>query len=54
MTPYEENRLKNEDRKNYRKEKIECECGCMISRSDISTHKKTKKHIALMLVNQQV
>ena len=54
MKPYEENRLKNEDRKNYRKEKIECECGCMISRSDISTHKKTKKHIALMQVKQQI
>ena len=29
-------------------EDIVCECGCSIRRSDISKHKKTKKHIKLM------
>lgn len=29
-------------------EKIECECGCMISRSHISCHIKTTKHIKRM------
>ena len=32
----------------YKKEKIECECGCMIRRSDLSKHKKTQKHKDLM------
>jgi len=36
------------ERKEYRGEKIVCECGCSIRRSDISTHKKTKKHLDLM------
>jgi len=26
----------------YKKEKIECECGCTISRNDMSRHKKHK------------
>ena len=29
-------------------EKIECECGCMIGRSHIARHIKTKKHIELI------
>jgi hypothetical protein len=29
-------------------EKIECECGCMIGRSHIARHIKTKKHIELL------
>ena len=29
-------------------EKIECECGCMIVRSHIARHIKTKKHIELL------
>jgi hypothetical protein len=32
----------------YAREKIKCECGCMIGRSNISHHKKSKKHIKLM------
>ena len=35
------------------KEKMQCECGCMIARSDIAKHKKTKKHIDLMIVISQ-
>ena len=30
------------------KEKITCECGCEVSRGNLSTHKKTKKHIKLV------
>ena len=32
----------------YAREKIKCECGCMIRRSNISHHRKTNKHIKLM------
>lgn len=31
------------------KEKVECECGCIVSRYSLSRHKKTKKHQALLL-----
>jgi hypothetical protein len=34
--------------KAYQSEKIECECGCMIGRSHIARHIKTKKHIELI------
>ena len=37
-----------QSRQDYRKLKITCECGCVIARGDISTHRKTKKHIELM------
>ena len=40
---------KNKEKINaYRAEKIVCECGCVIRRSDISRHRKTKKHNDLM------
>ena len=29
-------------------EKIECECGCMSSRSAIARHRKSERHIKLM------
>jgi hypothetical protein len=29
-------------------EKVKCECGCMIRRGNLSTHKKRPKHIKLM------
>ena len=45
----------NEYSKEYRtnnkdkiKEKISCECGCDIRRSDLARHKKTKKHLDLV------
>jgi hypothetical protein len=38
-------RIKN---KEHLTEKIKCECGCMIRRSNISNHRKSKKHIRLM------
>ena len=31
------------------KEKIQCECGCFIRKSDIAAHRKTKRHLDLML-----
>jgi len=34
--------------KEKQKIKIMCECGCMINKSNISTHKKTKKHLKLL------
>ena len=48
MVPSDEKRLHNEDRNRYKAEQIECECSCIIRRSDISTHKKTKKHQQIM------
>jgi len=30
------------------KEKITCECGCIVRKSDLTTHKKTNKHIKLI------
>lgn len=39
---YNENRERISEQK---KTKIECECGSLIRRADISTHKKTKKHL---------
>ena len=42
-------RKKNKEKINKReREKITCECGTIITRSNLSTHKKTKKHIKLM------
>ena len=34
--------------KDRKREKISCECGCMIARSDIAKHKKTQKHKDLL------
>ena len=33
--------------------KVTCECGCSVRKSDISTHRKTQKHIDLMSQLQQ-
>jgi hypothetical protein len=30
------------------KEKLECECGCIVTQKNLSTHKKTTKHIKLL------
>ena len=32
----------------YNKTKVECECGCFISNRNLSTHKKTTKHLELI------
>jgi hypothetical protein len=37
-----------EKHKQYIMTKVECECGCMVRRNYMSTHKKTKKHIELL------
>ena len=34
--------------KEYRSEKLTCECGCDITRTHLAGHKKTQKHITLM------
>ena len=33
----------------HQQEKLICECGCIIGRGNMRDHKKTQKHIALML-----
>ena len=42
---YKQYREKNKD---YWSHKIQCECGCMVTRKHISTHRKTQKHKLLM------
>ncbi len=39
---YKENKEKLD---RYRSEPIQCECGCTITRQNLSTHKKSQKHI---------
>ena len=40
---------KNKEKANARqREKITCECGCVSTRVNISTHRRTKKHLYLM------
>jgi len=34
--------------KNKDKDKVECVCGCIVSKSNLSQHKKTKKHCKLI------
>jgi len=44
---YEKNKGKiNEERR----KKIQCECGCIISKSSLLIHQKTKKHLDLILI----
>lgn len=38
---YEINKIKIQE---YQKEKITCECGCIIIRTSLTSHRKTKKH----------
>lgn len=40
-----ENRDKINEKQN---QKVKCECGCIVSRGNLSTHRKTKKHLKLM------
>ena len=47
-----EYKQKNKEQiKEKSKEKITCECGCIIRKSDLSKHKKTNKHLALIEKN---
>jgi hypothetical protein len=34
-----------------RNEKVLCDCGCNVSKRNISTHQKTKKHLDLINLN---
>ena len=46
---YKNNREKlKEQMKVYGKEKVTCECGCIIRRDTLIRHKKTNKHLELM------
>jgi hypothetical protein len=63
---YEKNAEKIKDKvKNYRennrkiisekqKEKITCKCGCEITKSNLSTHLKTKKHIKFLALTADI
>lgn len=42
--------LKKQNKKKYLKEKIECECGCEVSRANISRHRRSKRHEKIMEV----
>ena len=35
-----------------RKQKMTCECGCVVRKSDISSHRKSKKHLELLKQSQ--
>ena len=40
---------KNRDKINEKQnQKVKCECGCIVSRGNLSKHRKTKKHLKLM------
>jgi hypothetical protein len=41
----------HEYNKSYKRENVTCECGCIVSRSVLSRHKKSAKHNKLMLKN---
>jgi len=43
----EQNRKNKQERLDKQKKKITCECGVIVSRSNIATHKKTLKHLKL-------
>jgi hypothetical protein len=46
VSKYREN---NKDKiKEYQKEKITCECGCLIYRNNILRHKRSQKHVEIM------
>jgi hypothetical protein len=32
----------------YQKQKVTCDCGCILTRTNLPKHKKTKKHLKLM------
>lgn len=37
----------------YCVEKLKCECGCMVMRSNLSTHRKSKKHLHIVSMLQK-
>tara|TARA_R110002049_G_scaffold97762_1_gene238093 strand:+ start:83 stop:646 length:564 start_codon:yes stop_codon:yes gene_type:complete len=42
-------RINNKDKINEKqKQKVKCECGCVVSKCGLSSHKKTKKHLDCM------
>jgi len=46
---YENNKEKIAEKQNaYGKEKVTCECGCIIRRDSLAKHKKSNKHLELM------
>jgi len=47
---YEQNKDKIAERK---KQKITCECGCVVRKSDLAKHKRSKKHQDLLNMTEQ-
>jgi hypothetical protein len=45
---YLDNKERWEKAAEKRKEKVECECGCVVSKARFTTHKKSPKHAKLM------
>ena len=43
-----EKNYRKQNKKEYKYEKIVCECGCGVGKSDIARHKRSVKHIKLM------
>lgn len=41
-------RLNKQKISDYSKQKIKCQCGCTLTRCNISTHKKSKKHLDIL------
>lgn len=44
----EQKRIWDLNNREYKNEKIKCECGCWVSRKGIAKHRRTKKHQDLM------
>ena len=48
-----EYREQNKEKINARiREKVTCTCGCVLSRGNLSTHKKSKQHVKFMESNK--
>jgi hypothetical protein len=48
LKEYEKNRKNKEERLEKAKEKITCQCGCLICKFVLSRHMKSKKHMNLI------
>jgi hypothetical protein len=48
ITEYEKTRIRDDDHYKKLKEKITCECGCILRKNGLPRHLKSKKHIELL------
>lgn len=42
-----------ESTRKARSKRVQCECGSVVTQSHLSTHKKTNKHLRLMIKNNE-